>query len=128
MRRKRWPRTRKPRRAAVGQGGAELPQRRVAPEQVHRVGEGAAAGELDRIESAVGLEERGDPRRTVIEPQAAVDAVGHVELGRHCGLRPGGVAHGARGRCAAKRARFSTLPPNWSSRRFSLGLRKALRR
>ncbi len=28
----------------------------------------------------------------------------------------------------AKRARFSTEPPNWSSRRLSLGLKKALRR
>ena len=28
----------------------------------------------------------------------------------------------------ANRARFSTEPPNWSSRRLSFGLRKALRR
>ena len=28
----------------------------------------------------------------------------------------------------AKRARFSTLPPNWSSRRLSLGLKNALNR
>ncbi len=77
-----------------GQGGAELLQRRVAPEEVHRVGQRAAPGELQRIERAVGLEEPGD-LDALVEPQAAVDAVGHVELGRHRHVRAGGVAHRA---------------------------------
>ena len=77
-----------------GQRGAELLQRRVAAEEVHRVGQRAAPGELQRIERAVGLEEPGD-LDALVEPQAAVDAVGHVELGRHRHVRAGGVAHRA---------------------------------
>ena len=59
------------RRGGGGRRGAELARGRVAPEEVHRVGERAAAGELDRIERAVGLEERGD-LDAVVEPEAAV--------------------------------------------------------
>ena len=75
------------------QRGAELGQWRVTPEEVHRVGERAAPGELQRIERAVRLEQRGD-LDALVEPQASVHAVGHVELGRDRRVRADGVAHG----------------------------------
>ena len=84
-------------------------------------------GELERIERAVGLEERGD-LDALVEPQAAVDAVGHVELGRHRHVSGPAASRTVRRTVRAKRARFSTEPPNWSSRRLSLGLKNALRR
>ena len=46
------------------QRGPELGQGRVAPEEVHGVGERAAPGELERIERAVRLEERRRSRRS----------------------------------------------------------------
>ena len=76
------------------QRGAELGQRRVAPEEVHRVGERAAPGELERIERAVRFEEPGD-LDALVEPQSPLHAVGHVELGRDGRVRADGVAHGA---------------------------------
>ena len=77
-----------------GQGGGELLQGRFAAEEVHGIGQRAAPGELERIERAVLLEERGH-LQAVLEPQATVDAVGHVELGRDRGARTDLVAHGA---------------------------------
>ena len=108
------------------QRGPELLQRCVAAEEVHRIGQRAAPGELQRIERAVGLEEPGD-LDALVEPQAPWHAVGHVELGRHRHVGRGGVRT-VRRTARAKRARFSTEPPNWSSRRLSFGLKKALRR
>src|SRR5690606_4666195 len=63
-------------------GGGELPQGDLAPEQVHAVGVGAAAGELESVEVPVGLQQPGE-LEALVEPQPAVDAVGHVELRPH---------------------------------------------
>ena len=62
------------------QGGCELLSGGVAPEQVHGVGEGAAAGELEGIEAAVVLQHPGELEALVVL-EAAGDAVVHVDLG-----------------------------------------------
>ena len=98
----------KPSRAWGGEGGCELLAGGVAPEQVHGVGEGAAAGELEGVEGAVVLQHPGEFEALVVF-EAAGDAVVHVDLGgdgqlvahrrSHClnGLagEPGPVVEGA---------------------------------
>ncbi len=60
----------------------ELLHRDVAPEEVHPVEQRAPAGELERVEVTVGLEEPGE-LEALVEPEPAVDTVGHVELREH---------------------------------------------
>ena len=77
-----------------GQGGGELLAGGLAPEQVHGVGQGAAAGEGERVESSVGLEQPGH-LDALFEPQPPRYPVGHVELGRHRHGVVDGVSDGA---------------------------------
>ncbi len=62
-----------------GKGGREFGARRLATEEVHRVGERAPPGELERVEMAVLLEHPGDSD-ALVEPEPAGHPVGHVEL------------------------------------------------
>ena len=83
----------------LGLGGDELAHRHVTAEVVHAVEQRATAGELERVEVTVRLEQPGD-RQALVEPQPAGDAVSHVELGddrhaRRC-RPPDGFDHPAR--------------------------------
>ena len=53
-----------------GHRGGHLADRGLAAEQVHGVLEGAATGELDGVEAAVGLEHAGD-LHALVDPEAA---------------------------------------------------------
>ncbi len=125
--RKRWPTKRKPRR--TGPGSVAPNSCSGASPRNRYIG---LASELPPVSSSASSAPSASNERghldAVVEPQATVDAVGHVELGRHRHVRAGAASRTVRSTVRAKRARFSTDPPNWSSRRLSLGLKKALRR
>ena len=74
--------------------GGHLRDRGVAAEEVHRVPERAATGELDGVQDTVGLQQL---RRldALLEPDAAGVAVGHVELRQHRHVGTGRLAHRA---------------------------------
>ena len=107
---------------SAGGMAANLVDRDLATEQVHRVLQRAAAGELERVERAVGLEQPGD-LEALVEPQPARHAVGHVELrdDRHLGRRRlRDRAHDLAGEAGS----VLQLPPNLSPRLLRLGLRE----
>ena len=98
---------------------ANSPTGRLPPEQVHRVGQRAAPGQLEGVEDAVGLEHAGE-LDALLQPETAVYPVGHVELGRHRRLVPDRLLAPPRPP-DGERARLARLPPQRSVRRFSFG-------
>jgi hypothetical protein len=65
----------------------------VTPEEVHAVGQRAAAGELQGVELPVGLQQRGH-REALVDPQPALHPVVHVQLAEDGDAVAGHVAHG----------------------------------
>ena len=86
------PTTLNPSRIGRGRVAANSATRRLAAEEVHRVGQRAPAGELERVERAVRLEHAGEGD-ALVEPEPAGHPVGHVELRGHRHRPPGGLAH-----------------------------------
>src|SRR6478735_6937047 len=78
-----------------GHGRRELRDRGLAAEEVHRVHQRRPAAELERVEAAVGLEQRGVLER-LVGRDAALEAVGDRDLRRDGGGRADLVAYGAR--------------------------------
>src|SRR5439155_2371622 len=76
-------------------GRGHLFQRTVSAEQVHRVRERAAAGQLERVQRLILFEQPCD-LDAFVDVQAAAHAVAHVELGRDGDFAVDGVADGAR--------------------------------
>ncbi len=112
------------------EGGGELLERGVAAEQVHRVEQRAARGQFEGVQAAVVLQPLRGLQR-LLDADAAAHAVGHVELGGH--RDRGAPACSTSRRTAstmprATLARFSSDPPNSSSRRLISGLRNELAR
>ena len=108
-----------------GKRRGHLLDRCFAPEQEHRVRERAAARERERVERTVGFQHARD-LDALLQPQAAVDAVGHVQLGGHRDA-VGARRRAPRARPAAGTALgVSSGPPHASVRRFSFGERNAL--
>ncbi len=83
----------KPKRTGGGRVAPNSSEWCLAPEQVHRIAQRTAPGELDGVQHAIGLEQRSD-FQAVVEPKAPRDAVGHVQLGGHREVVADRIAHG----------------------------------
>ena len=117
----------KPVRNGCGNAARHLLDRRLAAEEVHRVLERAATGELERVEHAVGLEQ---PRHleALVEPDPAGKPSAMFELGDAPPCRGPTASRTARVTWRGNSARLSTLPPHRSVRLLSPGLRNELSR